>query len=33
LIGRLLDQGKEQFRASFFWQGKLLALFAERAEF
>jgi len=31
LIGRVLDQGKEQFRASFFsWQGKLLALLRER---
>ena len=30
LIGRVLDQGKEQFRASFFsWQGKLLALLRE----
>jgi GTP-binding protein HflX len=31
LIGRVLDQGKEQFRASFFsWQGRLLALLRER---
>ena len=31
LIGRVLDQGKEQFRASFFsWQGKLLSLLRER---
>jgi GTP-binding protein HflX len=31
LIGRVLDQGKEQFRARFFsWQGKLLALLRER---
>jgi GTP-binding protein HflX len=31
LIGRVLDQGKEPFRASFFsWQGKLLALLRER---
>jgi len=31
LIGRVLDQGKEQFRACFFsWQGKLLALMRER---
>jgi GTPase len=31
LIGRVLDQGKEQFRASFFsWQGKLLSLLRQR---
>jgi GTP-binding protein HflX len=31
LIGRVLDQGKEQFRARFFsWQGKLLAVLRER---
>jgi GTP-binding protein HflX len=31
LIGRVLDQGKEQFRASFFsWQGRLLSLLRER---
>jgi 50S ribosomal subunit-associated GTPase HflX len=30
LIGRVLDQGKEKFRATFFsWQGKLLALLRE----
>jgi GTP-binding protein HflX len=31
LVGRVLDQGKEQFRARFFsWQGRLLALLRER---
>ncbi len=31
LIGRVLDQGKEPFRACFFsWQGKLLAMLRER---
>jgi 50S ribosomal subunit-associated GTPase HflX len=31
LIGLVLDQGKEQFRASFLsWQGKLLSLLRER---
>jgi GTPase len=31
LIGRVLDQGKESFRARFFsWQGNLLAMLRER---
>jgi GTP-binding protein HflX len=31
VIGRVLDQGKEEFRARFFaWQGKLLSLLRER---
>jgi GTP-binding protein HflX len=31
LVGHVLDQGKEQFRARFFsWQGDLLALLRER---
>jgi GTP-binding protein HflX len=33
LVGRVLDQGKEPFRARFFsWQGKLLSLLRERGK-
>jgi 50S ribosomal subunit-associated GTPase HflX len=33
LVGKVLDQGREPFRARFFsWQGKLLSLLRERGK-